>query len=118
MADPAGSGRAASLAALEPYKFKPGQSGNPTGMSAGEYDKLTKVRMAAQRRSLKAIRTLEAWMQGEDGKVAVAASVAILKVAGVFNDEAAIERKVEERLKQLIGEAQSLGPLRLASVGG
>lgn len=98
-------------------KFLPGTSGNPGGLSADEAEKIIRARRAAQNRTLKAVRTLDRLMDDENGKVAATAALGILKVAGVFGDEAAIERKVEERLKQLIGEAQNQTP-RLTSVGG
>lgn len=94
-----------------------GSSGNPGGMTPEEYDKLTKVRRLAQNRSFAAVKSLERLMGDENGKVAVAAALGILKVAGVFGDEARIQREVETRLKQLLEEAQNSGPPRLTAVG-
>lgn len=96
----------------------PGVTGNPGGFRGDERAKIDRARRAAQNRTLKAVKTLDRLMDDENGKVAAAAALGMLKVAGVFGDEAAIERKVEERLKALLAEAQNAGPPRLAAVGG
>jgi hypothetical protein len=65
--------------AARPYKWKPGQSGNPTGRGALYHE----CRRLAAEASLDAMRRLITLMDAADERVSYMATVAILDRAGV-----------------------------------
>ena len=98
-----------------PYKWKPGQSGNPTGRGRLYQE----CRRLAAEASPNAMRKLIKLMDAEDERVAYMATVAVLDRAGVkpidfdpneaanaLNEMSIAERKA--RLAELITRAQAL----------
>ena len=85
-------------------------SGNPGGLTADERDKIGRVRRYAQNRSFKSVKALERLLGDDNGKVVATAALGILKVAGLFNDDASIEAKVERRLKDMLEAAERRVP--------
>jgi hypothetical protein len=59
---------------LQPYQFKPGQSGNPSGFSRSRREQLEACEQAARAHTEEAIATLvELMRHSEDGRVRVVA---------------------------------------------
>ena len=56
------------------HRWKPGQSGNPSGVAKGMAD----VRRAARTYTAEAIDTLAKWMRTDNAKASISAAVALL----------------------------------------
>ena len=94
----------------EQGRFVAGVSGNPRGMAAADSAKVYAARTKALAHCPRAIARLNKLMDDPNGKVAVMAAMALLRVGGVLSTEAdvaRIEREVEKRLRELIEAAEA-----------
>lgn len=90
-------------------RYQPGVSGCPGGLSIEERRARREIAELARGHCHAAVRRLKALMEHKNGRVALGACLAMLKVGGVLNEatELQIEREIQRRLREMIAAAEA-----------